>query len=185
MPKYYSKVKPELFSDISQTDMFQDVSIPECLKGKTFIVFDLETTGLNSSPASGSIDSIIEIGAFKIVDGEICESFSTFINPQKKLSEEIISLTGITDAMLENAPKNEEVMPDFFKFCQGNILVGHNAANFDFKFVDYYCSKLGYTLERKIIDTIPLAQELLFLSNYKLIISKYRLTITGRLTMLM
>ena len=168
VPKYYSKVKPELFSDISQTDMFQDVSIPECLKGKTFIVFDLETTGLNSSPASGSIDSIIEIGAFKIVDGEICESFFSFINPQKKLSEEIISLTGITDAMLENAPKNEEVMPDFFKFCQGNILVGHNAANFDFKFVDYYCSKLGYTLERKIIDTIPLAQELLFLSNYKL-----------------
>lgn len=168
VPQYYSCVKPKTFSDISQTDMFHNVSVPECLKGKTFVVFDLETTGLNSSPTSGGMDAIIEIGAFKIVDGEICESFSTFINPQKKLSEEIINLTGITDEMLADAPKNEEVMPDFFKFCQGNILVGHNAANFDFKFVDYYCSKLGYTLERKIIDTIPLAQELLFLSNYKL-----------------
>lgn len=168
VPKYYSCVKPKAFSDISQTDMFHNSAVPECLKGKTFVVFDLETTGLNSSPASGGIDAIIEIGAFKIVDGEICESFSTFINPQKKLSDEIIGLTGIIDAMLADAPKNEDVMPDFYKFCQGNILVGHNMANFDFKFVDYYCSKLGYMLDRKIIDTIPLAQELLFLSNYKL-----------------
>ena len=70
--------------------------------------------------------------------------------------------------MVEDAPTDEKVMPDFFKFCQGSYLVGHNAAGFDFKFVDYYCSQLGYHLERKIFDTIPLSQELLFLSNYKL-----------------
>lgn len=168
VPKFYSTVKPQAFTDITQTDMFDTIEIPECFKGKTFVVFDLETTGLNSTPSSGSMDAIIEIGAFKITDGVISESFSTFVNPQRKLSDEIISLTGITEEMVKDAPTYEEVMPDFFKFCQGNILVGHNAANFDFKFIDHYCSRLGYMLERKVMDTIPLAQELLYLPNYKL-----------------
>lgn len=168
VPEYYSTVKPQPFTDISQTDMFTDTSVPVCLKGKTFVVFDLETTGLNSSPSSGNIDRIIEIGAYKIQNGVITEQFSTFINPQRKLSEEIISLTGITEEMVASAPSYEKVMPDFFKFCDGAILVGHNAAGFDFKFVEYYCGSLGYMLERKIIDTLPLSQELLFLSNYKL-----------------
>ena len=131
-------------------------------------MFDLETTGLNSSPAAGNMDSIIEIGAYKVTDGVICESFTTFINPARKLSEEIINLTGITEEMVAGAPTYEKVMPDFYKFCDGAILVGHNAAGFDFKFVDYYCAKLDYMLERRIIDTLPLSQELLFLSNYKL-----------------
>ena len=114
------------------------------------------------------MDRIIEIGAFKIENGEITESFTTFINPQRKLSEEITALTGISEDMVKDAPIYEDVMGDFFKFCEDCILVGHNIAGFDFKFVDYYCASLGYILERKIIDTIPLAQELLFLSNYKL-----------------
>ncbi|MDE7452825.1 MAG: ribonuclease H-like domain-containing protein, partial [Clostridia bacterium] len=169
VPKYYSVIKPQPYVDIQQTDMFADRSVPECLKGKTFVVFDLETTGLNSAPTSGSMDRIIEIGAYKICDGVICESFSTFINPQKKLSEEIIRLTGITEEMVSPAPTYEQVMPDFFKFCDGSILVGHNITGFDFKFVDYYCAKLGYMFERKLIDTIKLSQEvLLSLSNYKL-----------------
>lgn len=168
VPEYYSCVSPKPFSDISQTDLFTDTSLPSCLKGETFVVFDLETTGLNSSHTSGNMDRIIEIGAYKIKDGAICECFTTFINPQRKLSEEIINLTGITEEMVADAPTYEQVMPDFFKFCDGSILVGHNAAGFDFKFVDYYCASLGYTFERRIIDTLPLAQELLFLSNYKL-----------------
>ena len=168
VPKYYSVVKPQAFSDIEQTDMFNVVSVPKCLKNKTFVVFDLETTGLNSVPSSGSMDAIIEIGAYKIVDGIISESFSTFINPQRELPEKIIELTGITEDMLKDAPTYEKVMPDFFKFCHGSILVGHNVAGFDFKFVDYYCSRLGYILERKIIDTLPLAQGLLPLQHHKL-----------------
>ncbi len=168
VPRYYGVVTPRPFADISQTDMFSDTSVPECLKGRTFVVFDLETTGLNSSPSSGNMDKIIEIGAYKIIDGVISESFTTFVNPERKLSEEIINLTGITEEMVANAPTYEQVMPDFFKFCNGCTLVGHNLVGFDFKFVDYYCAKLGYMLDRKLIDTIPLSQELLFLSNYKL-----------------
>ncbi len=168
VPKYYKTVTPQPFTDFEQTYLFKDRTVPSCLKGHTFVVFDLETTGLNSSPVSGNMDKIIEIGAFKICDGEITESFSTFVNPERKLSEEIINLTGITEDMVADAPKTEEVMPDFYKFCYGSILVGHNIAGFDFKFVDHYCANSGYILEKKMIDTIPLSQELLFLSNYKL-----------------
>ena len=167
-PKHYTAVEPQPYSDFTQADFFTKNDIPDCLKNNTFVVFDHETTGLNSSPSGGNMDRIIEIGAYKIIGGEIKESFSTFVNPGRKLSEEIIKLTGITQEMVEDAPTYEKVMPDFFKFCQGSYLVGHNAAGFDFKFVDYYCSQLGYHLERKIFDTIPLSQELLFLSNYKL-----------------
>ncbi|MGN0814048.1 MAG: exonuclease domain-containing protein [Candidatus Coproplasma sp.] len=168
VPQYYKTVFPAPFEDYTQTDLFTERFVPDCLKNNTFVVFDLETTGLNSSPSAGNMDRIIEIGAYKIIGGEIKESFNTFINPERKLSEEIIALTGITPEMVENAPVYEKVMPDFFKFCQGSYLVGHNIAGFDFRFVDYYCSRLGYNLERRIFDTLSLSQEMLFLSNYKL-----------------
>ena len=168
VPMYYHHVFPQPYTDIEQADFFTKRIVPESLKGLSFVVFDLETTGLNSSPASGNMDKIIEIGAYKIDNGEIIESFSTFVNPAKRLSEEIIKLTGITQEMVDSAPVFEEAMPDFYKFCAGSVLVGHNIAGFDFKFVDYYCSKLGYILDRKIIDTLHLSQELLYLSNYKL-----------------
>lgn len=178
VPKFYHYVSPQPYSDIQQTDLFTQNVIPECLLNNSFVVFDLETTGLNSSPVSGNMDRIIEIGAYKIADGKICESFSTFINPQKKLSDEIVKLTGITEEMVADAPTYEQVMPDFYKFCSGSILVGHNIAGFDFRFVDYYSSSLGYIYDRKMIDTIPLAQELLFLSNYKLntVADKFNIT---------
>ena len=133
-----------------------------------YVVFDLETTGLNSSPSSGNMDRIIEIGAYKIIGGEIKESFTTFVNPQRKLSQEIINLTGIDQQTVDGAPAFEKVMPDFFKFIDGCYTVGHNAANFDFKFIDYYCSQCGYVPERRLFDTFPLAQSMLSLSNYKL-----------------
>ncbi len=168
VPAYYHFVEPQPFFDTEQVGFLDVKETPECLKGKTFVVLDLETTGLNSSPVSGNMDRIIEIGAFKIVDGEIKESFSTFINPEKKLSEEIINLTGITPDMVENAPTSNQVMPDFYKFCNGSILVGHNIVGFDYRFIDYYWTKSGYVFDRKLMDTIGLAQELLFLPNFKL-----------------
>ena len=168
VPKYYETVFPEPFMDFTQSNLFVENKLPECLTDNTFVVFDLETTGLNSSPAGGNMDRIIEIGAYKIIGGEIKESFTTFVNPQRKLSAEIISLTGIDQQTVDAAPSYERVMPDFFKFIDGCYLVGHNAANFDYKFIDYYCSKCGYVPERRIFDTIPLSQSLLRLSNYKL-----------------
>lgn len=167
-PKYYSTVHPQPYVDFTQASLFAESNLPACLTDNDFVVFDLETTGLNSSPAGGNMDRIIEIGAYKIHGGVISESFTTFVNPERKLSDEIVRLTGISDEMVKDAPKWPKVMPDFFKFCSGSYLVGHNIAGFDFKFVDYYCAQAGYDLERKIMDTLPLSQELLFLSNYKL-----------------
>lgn len=169
VPKYYETVFPQPFQDYTQGDLFTDEHIPDCLKDNVFVVFDLETTGLNSSPSGGNMDKIIEIGAYKISGGAINESFSTFVNPERRLSREISELTGIEQSMVENAPVYEKVMPDFYKFCDGAYLVGHNAANFDFKFIEYYSSLCGYIPERRIFDTIPLSQQLVpNLSNYKL-----------------
>lgn len=168
VPKYYETVFPEPFIDFTQSNLFIENSLPKCLTGNTFVVFDLETTGLNSSPSAGNMDRIIEIGAYKIEGGEIKECFNTFVNPMRKLSNEIINLTGIDQQTVDGAPAYEKVMPDFFKFIDGCYLVGHNAANFDYKFIDHYCSQCGYMPERRLFDTLPLSQSLLRLSNYKL-----------------
>lgn len=168
VPKYYETVFPEPYIDFTQSNLFIENSLPKCLTDNTFVVFDLETTGLNSSPSTGNMDRIIEIGAYKIEGGEIKECFNTFVNPQRKLSDEIINLTGIEQNMVDGAPTYEQVMPDFFKFISGCYLVGHNAANFDYKFIDYYCSQCGYMPERKIFDTLFFSQSVLHLSNYKL-----------------
>lgn len=168
VPAYYHFAEPQPFCDVEQTDFLTSSEIPDCLKGHEFVVFDLETTGLNCIASSGTMDKIIEIGAVKIRDGEIVESFSTFINPERKLSDEVISLTGITDEMVANAPTYEQAMPDFYKFCFGHTLIGHNLVGFDYKFVDYYWSRLGYFFDRKLIDTLSLAHEFLYLPNYKL-----------------
>ncbi len=166
-PVRYQIVIPEKITDYNQINLFEQEPLPKCLTERDFVVFDLETTGLNNSPATGRMDAITEIGAVKIVHGEICERFSTFVNPGRKLTEEIIKLTGITDDMLKDAPKIEQVIPDFYKFCDGCDLVGHNV-QFDYKFVHYYASKEDYMFEHKTYDTVTIAQGLLFLANYKL-----------------
>ena len=84
------------------------------------------------------------------------------------LEQRIVELTGITDEMVKSAPSYRDVLPDFVKFCDGSVLVGHNAAGFDFKFIDYYCCELGYAVDNRVIDTLFLSQKLLRLSNNKL-----------------
>lgn len=88
----------------------------------TYVVFDLETTGL--SPVN---DRIIEIGAVKMCGGKVTDRFSTFVNPQIPIPFNIESLTGISDSMVENAGTIEEILPDFLEFCNGAVMVAHNA----------------------------------------------------------
>lgn len=170
VPKAYHTVKPEPFTDYTQTDFFTDTSIPDCLKGTSFVVFDLETTGLCTTPVAGEMDGIIEIGAYKVVDGEIREKFSTFVNPERPvpLDQRIVELTGITEAMVKSAPSYKDVLPDFVKFADGSVFVGHNAMGFDIKFIKFYCRELGYEVDGRVIDTLLLSQKLLRLSNNKL-----------------
>ncbi len=169
VPKFYHTVFPEPYTDYTQAGLFDDLSKPADLKKKVFVCFDLETTGLNNNPAMGRMDRIIELGAVKIVNGEIAEKFSSFVACPERLSKEIINLTGITDADLVGAPEVEKVLADFYKFTDGAILVGHNVT-FDYRFVHYYGEQCGYMFDKKQYDTLTLAQEVLrgLLPNYKL-----------------
>lgn len=167
VPAKYIAVTPEEIGDPVQSDLFGTGTLPEDLVKTAFVVFDLETTGLNYTPARGVMDHIIEIGAVKLKEGRICERFSTFVACPVRLSNDIISLTGIEDEMLVGAPEIKDVIADFFKFCDGCVLVGHNV-QFDHGFVHYYGEREGYLFDQPMFDTIALAQEQLHLANYKL-----------------
>lgn len=168
VPAHYTCVMPEEISDYTQADMFAESSLPEEMLRTSFVVLDLETTGLVATTAGGAeMDRITEIGAVRIENGRILKKFSTLVDPERKLTPEITQLTGITDEMLKGKPKIGEVIPDFFKFCDGCILVAHNA-QFDMQFVRHYASEAGYFFEQRVLDTLSMSQELLYLSNYKL-----------------
>ena len=129
-----------------------------------YVVFDLETTGLDSAN-----DRIIEIGAVRIKDGIIQpERFSTFVDPKQPLSSKIISLTGITDEMLVGAPSQEEAVRDFFEFAGDRPLVAHNA-NFDVGFLRQAARRMGLPFDPTSVDTLFLARRLYpELPNHKL-----------------
>ena len=169
VPKFYHTIFPEKYVDFSQAGLFDSLEKPADLKNNVFVVFDLETTGLNNNPAMGRMDKIIEIGAVKLENGEISEKFSSFIACSEKLSAEIVELTGIHDADLIGAPEVDKVLADFFKFADGAYLVGHNVT-FDYRFVQYYGEQNGYMFQQKTYDTMTLSQELLRgeVNNFKL-----------------
>ena len=128
-----------------------------------FVAFDLETTGL----IAGS-DRIIEIGAVIFKEGKELERFQTFVDPQRKLDQKIVELTGITDDMLAGEPKIEEVLPKFLAFVGERPVVAHNA-KFDTGFVKAECVRLGIAYKLTSVDTLPLAQQLMpQLNKFKL-----------------
>ena len=95
----------------------------------TCVVFDIETTGF--SPIK---NHIIEIGAVRVTDGKIVDKFSTFVNPEVPIPYDIEQLTSINDGMVISAPTIEEVLPEFLAFCEGAVMVAHNAS-FDISFI--------------------------------------------------
>lgn len=129
----------------------------------TFVVFDIETTGF-----SNSNDKIIEIGAVKIKDCEIVDTFSTFVNPKIEIPQKIVELTKINNSMVENSPLIETVIRDFYNFCDGAILVAHNI-DFDMSFIRRNGWKFGFDFQNSLMDTIDLCK-LIFpeLKRYKL-----------------
>ncbi len=138
-------------------------SCQEPLSG-TFVVFDIETTGFSPDK-----DAITEIGAVKVVNGEIVDEFESLVNPLRPIPQDVSKLTGITNKLVENAPTIEEVFPQFMLFCGGAPLVAHNAHGFDMRFLRANAKKCGTKLENPYIDTLPLAQSLYpNLGNHKL-----------------
>lgn len=135
------------------------------LKKATFVVFDLETTGL-----SVNYNEIIEIGAVKVKDGMIIDSFSSFVKPRKQISDFITELTSITNEMVSKAPYLEEIFGDFLKFIDGTVLVAQNA-DFDTGFLYQTMRNQKIDVKRyPCIDTLDLARTMYpeGLKNYKL-----------------
>lgn len=120
-----------------------------------YVVFDVETTGLNAKS-----ERLTEIGAVKYENGKIGERFSTFVNPQKPIPAKIVELTGITDEMVKDAPTEDIAVKNFLEFCGNSVLVAHNA-KFDITFIKTACERCGFNFNPVYIDTVVMARKLL------------------------
>ncbi len=138
-------------------DMIPAVAGPskERLDGE-LIVFDLETTGL-----SAATERIIEIGAIKLRGGEIVDEFDTFVDPERRIPDEIAKLTGISDEMVEGAPNERDALEAFYAFCGGDdrVLIAHNA-KFDTTFLKAAARRCGMAYRFTAVDTLLMARSL-------------------------
>lgn len=127
------------------------------------VCFDIETTGLKVK-----LDAITEIGAVVLKNGEVTDRFQTFVKPNRRLSPEIIGLTGITDEMLLDAPSLKSALTDFLDFVDSRPLAAHNA-EFDIGFIREGCRKVNLSFHPTYIDSLILAQNLMpQLNKFKL-----------------
>lgn len=119
----------------------------------TYVAIDLETTGLNPR-----IDKIMEIGAVKVIDGQVKEEFHTLVHPRRQLEPEIITLTGISDEMLDGAPGIEDVIGKTVEFCDGFPILGHRII-FDYSFLKQAAVNAGLSFEKEGMDTLKLCRK--------------------------
>ena len=160
----YSLIKPEEFEWAKQSNLFEKPRFYNSdFLSKKFVVFDVETTGLDPERCE-----IIEIGSVKIENGKITQKFQTLLKPNHEISDEITNLTGITNEMVENSPVGTDVVFDFYKFCEGCILVGYNVS-FDHAFLQNLAKKVGLIFPNETLDAMVLAKQKLYLPKYKLI----------------
>lgn len=136
------------------------ISLYDRLKKGRVVVVDIETSGLFCGEEGIENAHILEIAALRLDHFHEAERFHSYVACPVALSEEILTLTGITDEMLAGAPSVEQTLKEFAAFSEGAILVGHNLP-FDCKFLDYYGAKYGVTLSRDRVDMLPLAKRIL------------------------
>lgn len=121
---------------------------------KTYVLFDLETTGTNSNA-----DEVVEISAIKVVDEEIVDEFSTLVNPGISIPYDASEVNGITDDMVADAPDFKTALADFLEFVGDFPLVGHNIHTFDMKFIYRDCQRFfGKTIDNDYVDTLRIAR---------------------------
>lgn len=165
----YQFTAPEKFISYTQSNLmnFSDDK-PVCphLAGKTYVCYDLETTGV--SYESG--DRIIEIGAYKIVDGKITERFVSLVNPDRPIPERASMVNHIYDKDVADAPKDYEILADFYKFTRGSILVGYNNISFDDVFLVGQGKSCRWNFDNESEDAYILSQKYVHdIKNHKLI----------------
>lgn len=157
-PAEYVRVFPKKIEAGFQDSLLAAEPNPEFAKN-VFVVFDVETTGLEPTR-----DEIIELAAVKIVNGEICESFDTLIDPGFELPRKIVEITNITDEMLKGQYAIGEIIGDFYKFTRGAVLVAHNAS-FDMGFLSIAGKKHKYDFDNSYLDTLAMARQKLRLRH--------------------
>lgn len=135
---------------VESVDGDKDISLDDA-----FVCFDIETTGL-----SAKTEKITEIGAVKIKGGQVVDRFSTFVNPEKPIPAKITELTGITDAMVKDAPSQSEAVRAFLDFCGDTVLVAHNAP-FDTSFIKVACNNMGVEYNYTSLDTVAICRAIL------------------------
>lgn len=118
---------------------------------RSFVCLDFETTGLSGR------DHVTEIGAVKVLEGEIVQRFSTLVNPGRPIPPRVVALTGITNDMVEDHPRIEEILPVFLGFLGNLPLVAHNA-KFDCKFLERDLLQMGREIENPVADTLQQAR---------------------------
>lgn len=145
----------EMYMVDDTAPIIRDCNITGPIEDTTFVVFDLETMGLN-----GHEHEIIEIGAIKLKGTRIVDTFSSFVNPKKIIPKKISELTHITQDMVDNAPTIEDVLPKFLEFTKDAVMVAHNSA-FDMGFIRRDAKKyMGIDYKPPVIDTLQMARDL-------------------------
>lgn len=153
-------------ADFTDTANYSILDLTEYMFQKSplsFVAFDLETTGL--SPAN---DAIVEIGAVRVVDGQITEKYHQLVNPMRTMPAAASAVNNITDDMLNGMPQLYEILPDFLHFAGSDILVAHNA-KFDSQFIAQACMRYRLKYPKKYFDTMQLTPFWPDLPNRKLV----------------
>lgn len=155
-PLQYSLIYPQEASTIKVNSVFDmQETLPSELLEKTYVVFDIETTGLDVMS-----NGITEIGAVKIFNGKIKEEWSTLVKPDYNIDAENFRITGISNEMVKDSPKFPQVIPDFMKFIEGATLVAHNS-DFDMKFMKRFASSEDYEIKNQVVDNLVVARKCL------------------------
>lgn len=158
----YQLIFPKKFVDTHQENLFLVKKYTDLITNNTIVVFDVETTGFEPEFAE-----IIEIGAVKVVNGEIIETFQTLIKPVKEIPSLITDITGIDNSMVADSPSVTQALTDFILFAKDSVLSGYNVG-FDMRFIQKAASNMGYHFTNKVEDAMAYARAKLVLGNYTL-----------------
>lgn len=158
-------VIPEIIETSEQDSLFtQKAQYNNLIMDNDIVVFDLETTGLDPENCE-----ITEIGAVKIINGQIKERFGSFVRTMRPIPEEVTKLTHITNEMIADAPSLQDVVIDFYNYTRGCVISGYNIIGFDMQFLRKAGNKFGIKFDNQIVDAFIIAKQAgLRVTNYKL-----------------
>ena len=158
LKKKAEKVKIEKYNDPNDKEytlLDERPYMCPLLERNDFVVFDLETTGLDPNN-----DRIVEIGAVRISQGIKVSTFHTFIDPEMRIPDQAFAVNKITEDLLDDAPLIQDVIGQFVDYCHDAIVVGQNAIHFDIPFIKREAKANGYLFENRALDTKDMARQL-------------------------